>query len=144
MFRFCIVLMVILHTCFIARAQDCVNKRYNHHDIIVGTTWQWVETITPVEQIEVPDPERYSFHLMDDGTLQAQFDCNRGGGSYEIEDGRISFGPMISTRMACPEDSLDQLFMRDLQRAAIYFVQDGMLYLDLPYDSGTMRFRPAP
>jgi heat shock protein HslJ len=128
----------------ICMAQDCSTDRFENREAVVGTTWQWVGTVTPVEQIEVPEPERYTFRLMEDGTLQAQFDCNRGGGSYEIENGHISFGPMTSTRMACPEDSLDQLFMRDLQRAVIFFMQDGMLYLDLPYDSGTMRFRHVP
>lgn len=34
--------------------------------------------------------------------------------------------------------------MRDLQRVVSFFVQDGALYLELPYDSGTMRFREAP
>ena len=33
--------------------------------------------------------------------------------------------------------------MRDLQRVTSFFVEDGTLYLELPYDSGTMRFREA-
>jgi hypothetical protein len=46
--------------------------------------------------------------------------------------------------MACPPDSRATVFMRDLQRAVSFFVQDGKLYLELPMDSGTMRFRAAP
>lgn len=111
---------------------------------VLSKTWQWEATVTPVEKITVSTPERYTITLMPDGKVQARLDCNRGGGSYEIAAGRLSFGPLLSTRMACPADSLDGPFMRDLQRVVLFFVQGGHLYLDLPYDSGTMRFRPAP
>jgi heat shock protein HslJ len=109
---------------------------------VLNKTWQWVSTITPVEKIAVSNPERYTIIFTEDGKLQARFDCNRGGGEFKISPGKLSFGPLMSTRMACPEDSLDGLFIRDLQRVTSFFVQDGLLYLELPYDSGTMKFRP--
>jgi hypothetical protein len=46
--------------------------------------------------------------------------------------------------MACPGDSLDTLFMGDLQRVVSFFIDNGRLYLALPYDGGTMTFRTAP
>ena len=109
---------------------------------VLNKTWQWVSTITPVEKIAVPTPERYTIMLTEGGRLQARFDCNRGGGAFKISLGKLSFGPLMSTRMACPEDSLDAPFMRDLQRVTSFFTQDGLLYLELPYDSGTMKFCP--
>lgn len=120
------------------------DKRSTDPPMVIGKTWQWVSTVTPVERITVSAPEHYTILLMPDGRVQAQFDCNRGGGSYTIAAGKISFGPMMSTRMACPPDSLDAPFLRDLQRVASFFIQEGSLYLELPYDSGTMRFRQAP
>ena len=109
---------------------------------VLNKTWQWVSTITPVEKIAVPTPERYTIMLTEGGRLQARFDCNRGGGAFKISLGKLSFGPLMSTRMACPEDSLDAPFIRDLQRVTSFFTQDGLLYLELPYDSGTMKFCP--
>ena len=117
------------------------NKRSTDPQSVLNKTWQWMATITPVEKIEVPNPERYTIILKDEGKLQARFDCNRGGGAYKISEGKLSFGPMMSTRMACPPDTLDGPFMRDLQRVTSFFLQDGLLYLELPYDSGTMKFR---
>ena len=111
---------------------------------VLKKTWQWVSTVTPVESITVPAPERYTIFLSDTGKLQAQFDCNNGGGNYEIAPGKLSFGPLLATRMACPQDSLADRFTKDLQRVKIYFLQDRDLYLELPMDSGTMRFRAAP
>jgi len=110
---------------------------------VLANTWQWVSTITPVEKITVTNPERYTIQLAADGRAQVRFDCNRGGGNYEISEGKLSFGPLISTRMACPEDSLDAPFMRDLQRVSSFFIEGGELYLELPADSGTMRFQKA-
>ena len=111
---------------------------------ILSKTWQWEATITPVEEIRVSDPARYTILLDEGGKLQARFDCNRGGGAYQISEGKLGFGPFASTFMACPPDSRATGFMRDLQRVVSFFVQDGKLYLELPMDSGTMRFRPAP
>lgn len=112
--------------------------------LVLNKTWQWEATTTPDEKTDVPNPERYTILLKDDGKLQARFDCNRGGGSYQISEGKLSFGPMMSSRMVCPEGSLDGTFMRDLQRVVSFFIDRGHLYLELPYDSGTMKFRPAP
>lgn len=119
-------------------------ERSTDPKLVLNITWQWVSTATPAEKIDVPHPERYTILLQDNGNLQARFDCNRGGGNYAISAGQLSFGPLRSTRMACPGDSLDTLFMRDLQRVAAFLIDNGRLYLALPYDSGTMTFRPAP
>ena len=112
-------------------------------DTLVGTVWEWVVTVTPVERIEVADPTRYTLRFLPDGRVETRFDCNRGGGSYETSEYRLSFGPMMTTRMACPEDSQDALFMQQLERISTYFTRDGDLYLEMPYDSGTMHFRPG-
>jgi len=110
---------------------------------VINRQWQWTATVTPVDKIVVLEPERYTILLKDDGKLEAMFDCNRGGGSYRISEGKLSFGPMISTRKACPPDSQDAVFMRDLQRVQSFFVENGFLHLELPLDSGTMTFKPA-
>jgi len=111
---------------------------------VLNNIWQWESTTTPVEKIDVAQPERYTILLKDEGKIQARFDCNRGSGEYEIAPGKLTFKPLTSTRMACPEDTLDAAFMRDLQRVTSFFVQDGILFLELPYDSGMMKFRPTP
>jgi len=120
------------------------DQRSTDAQALFHKTWQWEETVTPVEKITVADPGRYTILFAEGGSLQARFDCNRGGGSYRVEAGHLSFGPMMSTRMACPEDTQDALFMRDLERVSTFFIEGDRLYLELPYDSGTMKFRPAP
>jgi len=110
---------------------------------LVGTLWQWQSTVTPVERIDVREPARYSLRLIDDGNAEIQFDCNRGRGNFALEGNQLSFGPLMSTRMACTPDSQDAVFMNYIGRVSTWFMQDGDLYLELPYDSGTMRFSRA-
>jgi heat shock protein HslJ len=102
--------------------------------------WHWEATVTPVEQIGTANPERYTLELQRRGVALVRADCNRGRGSYEIGEGRIKFGPIATTRMACPPGSLDGRYLKDLSRATIFFVEGGKLFFDLPMDSGTMRF----
>ncbi|MBE0618065.1 MAG: META domain-containing protein [Proteobacteria bacterium] len=121
-----------------------VGERRTELRSVVGKTWQWEALITPVEKITVPNPENYTIRLTEAGKVEARFDCNRGGGTYQIAPGKLTFGPLISTRMACPPGTLDAPFMRDLGRVNSFFVEGGKLYLELPLESGTMRFREAP
>ena len=90
--------------------------------------------------ISVDAPERYTIKLLPDGQFQFTADCNTGRGTYTLQGGQLGFeiGPM--TRAACPPGSLSDEFIEELQAAAIYFVEGGELYIDLIYDSGTMRF----
>jgi heat shock protein HslJ len=76
--------------------------RTTEPDAVLNQTWQWEATLTPVEKITASNPERYTIRLADDGKAQIRFDCNRGGGDFKISAGKLSFGPLISTRMACP------------------------------------------
>jgi len=125
-----------------AQAADGAGMSRSHGGII-DITWRWVRTVTPVEIIEVNEPDRYTLHLGMDGRAAMRFDCNRGGGEYEIGDGTIDFGVMMSTRAACPPDTLDHVFMKQLDEVTSFFVQDGQLFLEMPMDSGTMRFERA-
>lgn len=115
----------------------------NDPALVVGRTWEWIDTQTPVELIEANDPARYTVTLGADGRANVRFDCNRGGGGYDIVEGGLTFGDLVSTRMACPPDSQDAVFARQLAAVRIFFVEGGELYLDLFADSGTMRFRAA-
>ncbi len=113
-------------------------------DGLVGRVWGWAETVTPVKVEAVEDPTRYTLEFMIDGSFAVVADCNRGLGSYALVDGLLTleFGPM--TAAECSADSLGDRFLKELQVAAIPFFEDGDLYIDLQYDSGTMRFLALP
>jgi heat shock protein HslJ len=110
---------------------------------IVGVTWRWQGTQTPVEQIAVDAPERYTLELLPDGRVSVQADCNRVGGTYALTASQLELSLTTSTKAACPPDSQSDRYIRDLGAAVIYFMEGGELFLDLKFDSGTMRFAPS-
>jgi len=110
---------------------------------IKGTVWQWVQTQYNDDRKTVPaETGKYTILFKEDGTLAVRADCNQKGGTYSVteEEKRISIEITHSTMAACPEGSLEDEFIRGLSAATIYFIKNGDLYMDLQYDSGTMRF----
>jgi len=113
-------------------------------DTLTGVTWQWAGTTTPVETIAVADPTRYAVVFNEDGTANITADCNVGAATYTTgEGGTITVTPGAMTLAMCPEDSQGTQFMAGLSSAAVYFFQDGDLYIDMFASGGTMRFTPA-
>ncbi|MGY6277261.1 META domain-containing protein [Methylomonas sp. MgM2] len=132
---------LLLSGCADTGQTKATSTRSRDPQSVIGKTWQWVGTVTPVETIDVKQPERYTLYFAETGRLEARFDCNSGGGRYEISEGKLSFGPLMATRMACPEDSLDYVFTKHLNDVDSFFVDGDSLYLELPADSGTLQFR---
>ncbi len=110
---------------------------------LTGTVWQWVGFTNPVEQYTIADPQNYTLSFNDEGSVKIQADCNIVLGSYTSDGSsiQITLGP--STLMACDEDSQGDAFIQNLSSAAVYFFQDGHLFIDQFADSGTMEFAPA-
>ncbi len=108
---------------------------------IGGIVWKWQRTAYNNDtRTEPPDSSHYTILLMPEGHLSVRLDCNTGGGRYTLDGSSVTLDVTHSTMAACPPDSLVQKFMKDLAAARIVFLRDGELYLDLMYDSGTMKF----
>lgn len=117
-------------------------QRRSNVSAVVGRTWQWESTRTGSETTIPPVPEQYTIQLGDGGKVVARLDCNHGGGTYQITDGQITFGPMATTRMACPPGSLADRFAKELREVRSFYVESNDLYLEIP-GGGTMRFSPT-
>ncbi len=111
---------------------------------LVGPVWQLRQILYSDDTVLTPsDPSRYTVTFGEDGQATVQADCNRGGGSYTADESSVAFGPLMSTRMACPDDSFGTRFLQDLEAAATYLIQDGALHIALKVDTGIMEFTPA-
>jgi heat shock protein HslJ len=109
-----------------------------------GVVWEWQELLGgDGSRIAPEDPSRYTIEFGDDGRLALLADCNRGSGRYEVDGPSIAIGTIATTRAACPEGSLDRVFVERLEYVRTYLVVDGELFLDLYADAGQLRFRPA-
>ena len=112
-------------------------------DALTATTWMWVGFTNPVEQYSVESPENYTLSFQDDGTVNIKADCNDAVGSYTVDGSSIKIGVGPMTLAACPPESLGDDFVKYLGFAAIYFFEDGNLFIDLFADGGTLEFAPA-
>jgi heat shock protein HslJ len=112
---------------------------------ITGVEWQWQGSAYNDDTKATPDdPAQYTITFADDGTYEGQADCNRINGSYTLDGSSITIEPAAATKSLCPPGSLFDQFVRDLEGVAIVTVRDGALLADIKFDTGTMRFAPAP
>jgi heat shock protein HslJ len=86
------------------------------------------------------EPDHYTLTLHPHGKAYVRVDCNRGSGTYAKADSSISINITHTTRAMCQPSSLEEEFSRNLTAAISYFKKDGNLYLDLKFDTGTMKF----
>ena len=64
------------------------------------------------------------------GRLSGSGGCNRITGSYQLDGDRLTFGPIASTRMACPEAmDQEQAFLKALAAVRSYRIPGGTLEL---------------
>ncbi len=108
---------------------------------LVGTRWLWVGSTIGSADVEVAEPHRYTLLLNADGGAEVRLDCNQGRGSYQLEGGALRLGPIMSTRMACPEDSKDFEFGQQLDGVTGFSMDGGALELRLNSEGDVMRFR---
>jgi heat shock protein HslJ len=111
---------------------------------LTGKTWQWTGSTTtvPASQSVVPDPENYTITFNADGTFSAKVDCNQVAGDYTTSGSDLTITPGPSTLAACPEGSLDALYLDGLGKAASYSISGEDLTITLS-DEGTMQFVAA-
>jgi heat shock protein HslJ len=111
------------------------------NQMLIGTVWRWQHSLYNNDTRAVPpNPENYTLKLLPDGKVSIRADCNLGGGVYRLDESKISIEITHTTRAACPPESLEQNYIRDLNAAAAYFFKADVLYIDLNHDTGTMKF----
>jgi uncharacterized lipoprotein YbaY len=107
---------------------------------LTGVVWQWQHTVTDTDSVAPDDPSRYAIEFQPDGRVNVRADCNRGGGSYEATENRLTFGPIAVTLIACPPGSLDSVFLRQLNDAGVYSTDGNQLFIGLKSSVAVMTF----
>ncbi len=107
--------------------------------------WELVEMQTGPDASATPDdPTQYTVRFFDDGTLAVMADCNAARGDYTADGGSIDITMGAMTLVLCPEGSLSDQFVADLDQAARFVFNDaGDLVIWLPADAGFLRFQPS-
>jgi len=114
-------------------------------DEIINIEWQWsglIETL-PASQSVVPDPENYTITFSEDGTYSIKADCNRGSGSYTLEDNKMTIKPGPITLAYCGPDSLDSQYLSLLSNVTSISIEDEQMILDIGENGDRMLFIKA-
>jgi heat shock protein HslJ len=64
-----------------------------------------------------------------DGKVQGSSGCNRVSGAYTLAGDSLRFGPLATTKMACPAMELEHRFLEALQSTARWRIASGALEL---------------
>ncbi len=92
-----------------------------------GAPWR-LEKIGPAA---VLGKGKAALSITPDGKVSGSSGCNRFGGTAQIENGGLRFGPLAGTRMACPPEMMDQerRLFHALEEVRAARVEDGRLVL---------------
>ena len=117
---------------------------------LAGTSWQLV-SIQSMDDAQgatsVPDPNKFTVTFGADGRATFLLDCNRGSGSYTAEpsadkvSGSLTFGPIATTLMLCPQPSLDQQVSAALADVRGYLFSGDELHLSKIADGGILSWK---
>lgn len=102
-----------------------------------GTSW--VIKNLPGTQIGTAVP---TIAFGTDGTVSGSAGCNTFNGSYTADGSSISFGPLATTKMACPQvdTAVETVFLEGLAGATSWSIDGQVLTLD---GATTLTFAPA-
>lgn len=75
---------------------------------LAGTSWKLV-SYGPVEaQTFAAEEIDTQIDFSADGKVSGTVGCNRFSGSYELKEDQLTFGPLMATKMACPDLPMTQ------------------------------------
>ena len=73
-----------------------------------GTNWKLVAYGPANNPIPAAEGIETSVKFGTDGRISGNLGCNSFGGEYKQTGTQLTFGPMMSTEMACPEPQMSQ------------------------------------
>lgn len=98
---------------------------------ILNTAWRVVE-LNGAKTGFLPG-QKLDFYLMlsRGGQFSGSTGCNHLSGSYTMNAGRLSFGSLLITRIACPSPLMERerMFLDAIRKVASYSTVDGRLRL---------------
>ncbi|MDR2854541.1 MAG: META domain-containing protein [Methanomicrobiales archaeon] len=116
-----IVATGILFLCLVSGAFASDIKVYD--ESFIGSEWHVTSFTYGSEMSPVLSDYPISLSFTPDGWVFGMAGCNQFSGSYELEeDMLLHIGPLLTTRMACEQDAMDQetAFIEAMSRVASY------------------------
>ncbi|KRF17878.1 hypothetical protein ASG90_05985 [Nocardioides sp. Soil797] len=93
---------------------------------LTGNTWRLERIVDGDDATQLPGRASATL-VFNKKRVQTHSGCNSGGGSVKVSDETLTFGPLMSTLMGCPEKWKQQVEAAygDVLRGAADYVIDG-------------------
>jgi len=98
---------------------------------LLGTHWV-VESLVSAGAVSSVPVGVTAALTFSDGKVDVESGCNRGSGSAKVTDTTITFGPIATTRMACPEPAMavETAVLAPLEGEVTYAIEADTLMLE--------------
>ncbi|MFN8445881.1 MAG: META domain-containing protein [Caldilineaceae bacterium] len=109
-------------------------------NVLAGTQWQLTTLDVSGNVTPVASGSDVTLKFSNDGQATGNAGCNSYGGSYRVDNDSITFGDMVSTKMACTDSTLmtqEQQVLQALGSADLFEVRGDQLIIW--YDNGSNR-----
>jgi len=90
---------------------------------------QWVLTDIVGKTVPLSGKAYMRFHQNEKTFVDGSGGCNRFSGNFTVVGSALRVGPLISTRMACPDMREERAFFNALQSVDAYRLEQGELLL---------------
>ncbi len=100
---------------------------------LFGRTWTVTDLTTPSSATAIPEGVRTpTLEVAVDGTVHLDTGCNRGNTTVEAHGDTLEFGPVMTTKMACPDDAaeVEQAVLQALEGTVTVIVDGDTATLD--------------
>lgn len=115
---------LVLNSCFSSSASTTVVNK--NKSMLYNTTWKLVEdneVVKGFNQADVSltiDPNEFK--------VSGYAGCNNFNTTAELDNGSIKFGPIISTKILCPNSKTEQNYLSVLDDVNRYEIKGNELY----------------
>ena len=93
------------------------------------TNTRWQLSALGDEIVDANSEQQPYLTLDSDGKVHGNAGCNGLNGNYQHDDNSLSFGPIATTRKACPDMEGEQAFLQALKAASGYRIDGELLTL---------------
>jgi heat shock protein HslJ len=115
-------------------------------DSLEGTSWQ-LESISPTgAENPVIGETPLTLEFQADGQAGGEGGCNSFGATYQVEDGKLTFGEITQTERACVDTRLmeqEQQYFEALRTADSYVLAGDRLTILFDGGQGSLEFTKA-
>lgn len=109
---------------------------------IPPVVWELAEIDIDGTPTTPDNPSDYTIQYLPDGRFHVRADCNQGNGQYTAEPPQIELREIATTKVACPEGSLFDEYISQLESATSFQLEQETLILELS-DGRQMVFTPT-